>query len=238
MDDDRKLILQGLMSQAEFDQEWFLSREAAIKGAFWGDEIKAAREQGRIGRVPYDTAHSVDTDWDLGIDAMAVWFTQSERSGAIRVIDYHEDVGGGLPAVIKAVREKGYTYGEHWAPHDIETREISSGSTRRQAAHGLGIDFKVTPKIAVADGITAAGLLMSRCWFDEVKCKAGLEALLHYRRTWNERLSRFMAEPYHDWASHGADAFRGLAVRHKTPQEKKKQVAARFPTGPTGWMGA
>lgn len=222
MDDDRKLVVQNLMSQAEFDQEWFLSREAAIKGAYYGAELKAAREQGRIARVPYDAALAVDTDWDLGIDAMAVWFTQSERSGAVRVIDYHEDVGGGLPAVIKVVREKPYTYGQHWAPHDIEVREISSGSTRRQAAAGLGINFQITPKIAVADGITAVQLLLSRCWFDEEKCKAGLEALLHYRRTWNARLGRFMEEPFHDWASHGADAFRGLAVRHQVPASRKQ----------------
>lgn len=229
MEDDRKLVIQGLMTQAEFDQEWFLSREAAIKGAYYGDEIKAAREQGRIGRVDYDSALAVDTDWDLGIDAMAVWFTQSERTGAVRVIDYHEDVGGGLPAVIKVVKSKPYVYGEHWAPHDIEVHEISSGSTRLQAAAGMGINFKVTPKIAVADGINALQLLLSRCWFDEVKCKDGLEALLHYRRTWNQRLGRFLEEPFHDWASHGADAARGLAVRHQVPRERKKQRAASTP---------
>jgi hypothetical protein len=222
MEDDRKLVLQGLMTQAEFDQEWFLSREAAIKGAFYGNELKAAREQGRIGRVDYDPALAVETDWDLGIDAMAVWFSQAEPSGAVRLIDYHEDVGGGLPAVIKVVKEKPYIYGEHWAPHDIEVREISSGTTRRQAAAGMGINFKITPKIAVADGITSAQLLLARCWFDEVKCKAGIESLLHYRRTWNQRLSRFTEEPLHDWSSHGSDAFRGRAVRHKRPEPKRE----------------
>jgi hypothetical protein len=223
MEDDRKLVLQGLMSQAEYDQEWFLSREAAIKGAFYGAELRTAREEGRIGRVPYDSALAVDTDWDLGIDAMAVWFSQSDRMGAIRLIDYHEDVGGGLPASIKVVRGKPYTYGKHWAPHDIEVREISSGSTRKQAAAGLGINFEVTPKIAVADGITALQLTLSRCWFDEEKCKQGLEALLHYKRTWNQRLNRFTEEPVHDFASHAADAARGLAVRYQQPRDKRRQ---------------
>jgi hypothetical protein len=223
MEDDRKLVLQGLMTQAEFDQEWFLSREAAIKGAFYGAELKAAREQGRIGRVPYDSALSVDTDWDLGIDAMAIWFSQSDRLGTIRLIDYHEDVGGGLPASIKVVKAKPYIYGQHWAPHDIEVREISSGSTRLQAAAGLGINFEVTPKIAVADGITALQLTLSRCWFDEEKCKLGIEALLHYKRTWNQRLNAFTAEPVHDWASHGADAARGLAVRYEAPRRKQRK---------------
>jgi hypothetical protein len=229
MEDDRRLVLRGLMTQAEFDQEWFLSREAAIKGAFYGAELKRAREEGRIGRVPYDPSLMVDTDWDLGIDAMAVWFTQSERGGAVRVIDYHEDVGGGLKEVIKVVKEKPYLYGKHWAPHDIEQREISSGLTRKQAAEGMGIHFEVVPKIEVADGITAVQLLLARCWFDEEKCKDGLEALLHYRRTYNSRLAIFTQIPVHDWASHGADAFRGLAVRYQMPRDKRKASTSAAP---------
>jgi phage terminase large subunit len=244
MEDDRKLVLQGLMTQAEFDQEWYLSPEAAIKGAFYGDQLKAARDQGRICRVPYDPSLPVDTDWDLGIDAMAIWFSQSERSGAVRLIDYLEDVGGGFPAVMKAMRGQEpnpagdaaiaarntvrvtYGFGKHWGPHDIETTEISSGLTRRQTAHNMGIDFQVTPRLSVDEGISATQMLMARCWWDEEKCKAGLEALRHYRRKYNNRLGIFTAEPEHDWASHGADAFRGLAVRHQTPREKKKQVTA------------
>jgi phage terminase large subunit len=229
MEDERRLVLQGLMTQAEFDQEWHLSPEAAIKGAFYADQIKAARDQKRITTVPYDPALPVDTDWDLGIDAMAVWFTQSERSGAIRAIDYYEDVGGGLEVAIKAIKEKPYTYGQHWAPHDIEVREISSGLTRRQAAASHGIRFEVTPKIEVADGITAVQLILSRCWIDEQKCEKGLEALRHYRRTFNQRMGAFTAVPVHDWASHGADAFRGLAVRHQVPREKKRKEAPPMP---------
>jgi phage terminase large subunit len=230
MEDDRKLVLQGLMTQAEFDQEWFLSVEAAIKGAFYGDQMRAAMEGGRIlPLLPYDPALPVDTDWDLGIDAMAIWFSQSERSGSIRLIDYHEDIGGGLPASIKVVKEKPYIYGKHWAPHDIEVREISSGLTRKQTAANMGLKFEVTPKLAVDEGINAAQLLLARCWFSESTTGPGLEALRHYRRTWNQRLGVFTEVPVHDVYSHGADAFRGLAVRHQVPVEKKKQQAMDMP---------
>jgi phage terminase large subunit len=234
MEDDRRLVLKGLMTQAEFDQEWYLSPEAAIKGSFYGDQLKAARDSRRIVPVPYDPSLPVDTDWDLGIDAMAVWFTQSERSGTVRVIDYLEDVGGGLEVVIKAVGAKPYTFGKHWAPHDIETREISSGLTRRQMAASHGIKFEVTPKLAIEDGITAVQLILARCYFDEEKCKAGLDALRHYRRTWNQRLGVFTAVPVHDWASHGADAFRGLAVRHQVPREKARKGGSM----PVNWSWA
>jgi len=230
MDDERKLVVQGLMTQAEFDQEWYLSPEAAIKGAFYAAELTQARKDGRIGTLAYDPALPVGTDWDLGIDAMAVWFTQEERSGNVRVIDYEESVGEGLVSMIKTVREKPYIYGEHWAPHDIEVREISSGTTRKQIAAEHGINFKVTPRIDVGDGITAVQAVLSRCWFDEVKCKDGLEALRHYRRTYSSRLDQFTASPIHDWSSHGADAFRGFAVRRKPPK------AERPPRGP-GFKG-
>lgn len=217
MEDDRKLVLRGLMSQAEFDQEWYLSPEAAIKGAFYGDQMKAAREHGRICRVPYDPSLPVDTDWDLGIDAMAIWFSQSRRSGEIGVIDYYENIGGGLVDCIKVVKERPYVYGEHWGPHDLEQREISTAKTRLQTAFDHGLRFKVTPKIDVADGITAAQSLLARCWFDETKTAHGLDCLRQYKRTYNQRLGQFTATPVHDWASHGADAFRGRAVRDRMP---------------------
>ena len=239
MDDDRKLVLQGLMSQAEFDQEWYLSPEAAIKGAFYGDEMKQAREQGRITRVPYDPALPVDTDWDLGIDAMAIWFSQSRRSGEVGLIDYHEDIGGGLVACIKVLKEKPYIYGQHWGPHDIETREISSAKTRKQLAYDLGVTFQVTPRHLVDDQVTAAKVLLPRCYFDEVKCAHGLECLRQYKRTFQPKFNQFSATPVHDWASHGASAFQGLAVRHQIPREKRAAAQQRVApvTGPMGWAG-
>lgn len=223
LSDDRKLVLQGMMSQAEFDQEWYLAPEAAIKGVFYGDQMKALRQQGHICRVPYDPALPVDTDWDLGIDAMAIWFSQSTRSGEIRMIDYHEDIGGGLIECIKVVKDRGYLYGKHWAPHDIEVREISSGATRRQLAMNHGLKFEVTPKIAVEDGITALRALLPRMWFDAERTARGLDCLRQYKKTYQQRFDQFTATPVHDWASHGADAARGLAVRHRIPQEAKEK---------------
>jgi len=232
MADDRKQVLKRLMTQEEFDQEWYLSVEAAIRGAFYSSEMAQARKEGRITRVPYDPALPVDTDWDLGIDAMAIWFSQRTRSGEVRLIDYHEDVGGGLPESIKAIkgqsgdatadeRRRRYTYGEHWAPHDIEVREISSGLTRRQIAASQGIRFYVTPKIEVADGITAVKLMLARCYFDAGTTERGIDCLRQYKKTWQQALGQFSAKPVHNWTSHAADSFRGLAVRYRQPELDK-----------------
>ncbi len=227
MKDDRQLVKDSVMSQAEFDQEWYLSPEAAIKGAIYARELESARTDGRVGVVPYDPVLPVDTDWDLGVgDAMAIWFSQSTRSGEVRLIDYYEASGEGFPFYIKLLAEKGYVYGKHWAPHDIQVREMSSGRSRLEVAQSQGIRFEITPRLhtnvgsEVEEGIHAARMLFPLCWFDAEKCKAGLEALQHYRRDYNERLNEFKATPVHDWASHAADAFRGLAVRHQVPVEK------------------
>jgi phage terminase large subunit len=234
LDDDRKLVLRGLMTQAEFDQEWYLAPEAAIKGAIYGAELAAARVAGRITRVPFDPALPVDTDWDLGIgDATAIWFSQSLRTGEVRLIDYYEASGESIQHYAKVLKDRatelGYVYGSHWGPHDVTVRELGTGKTRVETAREHGISFKVTPRLTgaqageVEEGINAVRLLLARCWFDEKRTEAGLEALLHYRRDFNTRLDEFKATPVHDWASHGADAFRGLAVRHQVPVEARKR---------------
>lgn len=240
MEDDRKLVLKGVMTQAEFDQEWYLSPEAAIKGAIYGNEIAAARKAGRITRVPFDPMLPVDTDWDIGFgDATAIWFSQSLRSGEVRLIDYYEASGEALPHYAQVLKkreaERSYVYGTHWAPWDFAATSFETGKSRMAAAKEHGFSFKQSPRLAktvqgeVEEGINAARLLLARCWFDEEKCEAGLEALRHYRRDFNTRLDEFKPTPVHDWASHGADAFRGLAVRHQVPKDKKPREAPKMP---------
>lgn len=231
---------RGVMTQDEYDQEFECSFEAAVKGAIYASELEAARAASRVSIVPYDPVLPVDTDWDLGVgDATAIWFSQSVRSGEVRVIDYYEASGEGLPHYAQVLKARGYTYGQHWAPHDIEVRELGSGRSRLETAASLGIKFRIAPNIPIEDGIHAARMLFPRCWFDATKCKAGLEALQHYRRDYNSRLNEFKATPVHDWASHGADAFRYLAVRHQTPRDKPREpVLPAYAGGPVGWMGA
>ncbi len=229
MHDDQQLITKSLMTQAEYDQEWYLSIDAAIKGAYYTAELTQARQDGRITRVPYDPALPVDTDWDLGVgDSTAIWFSQSLRSGEVRLIDYYEASGEGLQHYARVLKDRGYVYGTHWAPHDIAVREFSSGKSRRDIAATLGIPFQIVPQLPLDDGVNAVRLLLPRCWFDDQKCEAGLEGLTHYRKTYNERLQEFMGTPVHDWSSHGADAFRGLAVRQKPPLRKSERRRQRF----------
>jgi phage terminase large subunit len=233
------------MTDDEYAQEFECSFDAAVKGAIYSKELEAARSSGRIGNVPYDPALPVDTDWDLGVgDAMAIWFSQSSKGGEIRLIDYHEASGEGFPYYVKLLRDRPYLYGTHWAPHDIVVRELGSGKSRLDVAAGLGLKFSVVPRITgmagveIEEGIAAARLLMGRCWFDQAKCAAGIEALMGYRRDYNARLNEFKATPVHDHNSHAADAFRGLAVRYTLPTTKETLRAPAMPaiSRESAWM--
>lgn len=221
MMDDQKLVSQGLMTQDEFDQEWFLSTEAAIHGAWYRTEMAAALKEGRITTVPYDPSIPVDTDWDLGmVDAMVVVFSQALRSGEIRVIDYYEAEGEALPHFVKMLADKPYVYGKHYPPHDATIKELGSGKSRIEVAKDLGLRFEwPDANPGVLAGIDAARRMFPKVWFDEKKAARLIECLRQYRKTFNTRLDTFTGVPVHNWASHGADAFRGLAVRQKASRE-------------------
>ena len=228
MEDDRKLVADGLMTQDDFDQEWYLSAEAAVKGAWFSKEMATAKAEQRIRNVPHDALLKVDTDWDLGMDdSMTIWFSQSLRSGEIRLIDYYENTGEGFPHYAQVLEEKarkhGYVYGQHWAPHDIKVRELGTGKSRIEAAAALGIKFQVVQSIPFEDGINAIRLTLPKCWFDETKCARGIECLRNYRKVYNTKMDMFTGTPVHDTYSHGADAFRGLSVRHQVPKAEKEQ---------------
>jgi hypothetical protein len=187
-----------------------------VPGAIFGDQLKDAREHERIRSVPVQPEAPLNTVWDLGIgDATAIWLWQ--RIGSeVHCVGYVEDSGEGLPYYVGRIKEfatqHGATFGEHYAPPDIAVREFSSGMSRVETARQHGIAFHVLPPSGLEDGIHAARMLFPRVYFDEKACAAGIDALTHYRRDYNGRLGEFKPTPVHDWASHGADAFRYLAI--------------------------
>jgi len=226
-----------VMTADEYAQEFECSFEASVKGAVFARELQAAREAGRLTRVPYDPVLPVDTDWDLGIgDATAIWFSQSLYSGEVRLIDYYEHSGEGLAHYKQILNDKtskhGYAYGVHYAPHDIEVKEFGSGRSRLETARSLGLHFQVVPKTSLDDGVHNVRMLLPRCYFDLERCQDGIECLQNYRWDYNTRIQEFKGLPVHDWASHGADAFRGLATRHLTPREKKKPRSEVYDVDP------
>lgn len=227
------------MTLDEYRQEFECSFEAAVRGAIYSKELEQARADGRVTRVPHEPLIPVDTAWDLGVgDATSIWFTQTLKTGEVRVMDYYEASGEGLPFYAQMLKEKRYNYGRHVAPHDIQVTELGSGVSRIEAALKLGIKFEIAKNLGIEEGIHAGRMLLPKCWFDEQKCRVGLEGLQHYRRDYNFKLNEFKATPVHDFASHPADAWRYFAVSHRAPIEKKPSGYSNYraPTGPGGWL--
>ena len=212
------------MSDDEYAQEFECSFEASVRGAFYAQEMQKARESGRLTRLPYDPMLSVYTAWDLGVkDSTAIWFYQ-QYGAEVRLIDYYEASGEGLQHYAKILDGKGYRYASHFAPHDIQVRELGTGKSRLEIAKELGINFQVAKQLSLHDGINAARMLLPRCYFDEAKCGKGIEALQNYRKDFNSRLDEFKDSPIHDWASHGADAFRYLAITLDSVRPNTQQL--------------
>jgi len=239
LDADELALTKMEQTAEEYAQEFECSFEAAIRGAYYGKLMEDAEDAGRITNTPHDPIMPVHTSWDLGIaDAMSIWYFQRSPSGEIRIIDYTEDTGEGFPHYARILDAKGYKYGKHLAPHDIKVRELGSGKSRLEIACSLGIDFTVVSDIGVMDGIDAARAIIPRCWFDRTNCTAGIEALKQYRKEYSDRLSTFSKTPLHDWSSHGADAFRILAVglKHIEEQMTIKVHLPQYGQQAHGWM--
>jgi hypothetical protein len=205
------------MTQDQYLQEFECDFESAILGAYYGKEMRALTDGGRITDVEYDPLFPVHTAWDLGYsDDTAIWWYQVVH-GEIRLLDYHSSNGQPVAfyaGIIQArEEERGYKYGTHWLPHDARAKTLSSNrSVIEQLGDKIPLkSIKITPNLKLQDGIQASRLALTRAWFDH-KCADGIECLRQYQREYDEDKKVFRDKPRHDWTSHGADAFRYLAI--------------------------
>ena len=200
---------------AYFEQEYMCSFKAPVIGSYYGAAIQKAEKENRITKVPINEGYPVHTAWDLGMDdSMTIWFFQHVNQ-EIHFVDYYENSGEGLGFYAQILQEKGYYYGDYFAPHDIAVRELGTGKSRLEVGKTLGLHFTQGARLEVEDGINAVRSTLSQCWFDADKCHRGINALKNYRKEWDEKNKVFKNNPKHDWASHGADAMRTFAVNYK-----------------------
>jgi phage terminase large subunit len=214
-----------------YQHVWEGECKAAVEGAVYAAELELATHEGRITNVSVDRKIPVQTFWDLGFgDATAIWFAQALPGGQIRLVDYLEAHGKTLDWYVIQLNQRGYMYGEDWLPHDgvdcIIHSRFSGDKSRspEQLLRAAGRKVRIAPKLHVASGINAVRTMLSTCWFDETKCADGLMALRHYQWGVPAQNGRVKREPLHDWASHGSDALRTMAVAIEAPAIEKKQV--------------
>ncbi len=205
--------LKSGLTDEQFAQEFECSFEAAVVGAYYGKLMMAAEGEKRITGVPYEPTAKVYTAWDLGIaDATAIWFAQVVGR-EIHLIDYYEATGADLGHYVREIDRRNYIYAGHIVPHDAQAKELGTGKSRLEVLESLGLrNLVVAPMHRVEDGINAVRTIIPRCWFDAKKCSRGIDALKLYRAEYDDKLQTLKPRPVHDWASHGADSFRYLAL--------------------------
>ena len=209
---------KATMSDNQYEQEFLCSFEAAILGAYYGQEMRRITDLERITTVDYDPMFPCHTAWDLGFnDSTAIWWFQVVY-GEIRVLDHHSSNGQSIPFYTMLLDQKedefGYKYGYHYLPHDARAKTLASGGKSIIEQISAKIDIKhlkIVPNLSLQDGIQATRLALTRCWFDN-RCEEGIECLRQYQREWDDDKKVFRDRPKHDWTSHSADAFRYLSI--------------------------
>jgi len=201
------------MAEEKILQEFYCSWDTGLEGAFYTKALNNMSDDLRIGEYPHDPSKPVQTWWDIGIsDHTAVIFTQVSEAGHPIIIDCLSKRNMSLEEWIRDVKSCPYVYDSHNGPHDMEQREFTSGKTRKDFASSLGFHFDIVPKLPLMDGIDATRASLRTATMDENKCAGLLDALYSYRREFDDKSKMFKDKPFHDHASHYADAMRYLAV--------------------------
>jgi hypothetical protein len=213
--------------------------EAAIEGAIYGEEMATLRELGRITKVPLDPSSPVNTFWDFGTsDATAIWLHQ--RIGLTNLfIKYTEGNGRGLKhwwvdVLEEWRRENKARWGRHYLPHDANADiQGESVETKAKILQRQGMDSGsqvIVPRVFSIDiGINLTREAIVRdVWIDRDECADGIKCLDGYQYEWLPNMGRFSSDPLHNWASHGADAFRQFAQGFKFMPPEAKAKLAKF----------
>jgi hypothetical protein len=222
------------MGNAQYQQEYNCSFNAAILGAFYALEMAQVRAEGRVCEIEPLLDRPIDRAWDLGVgDDTSIWWFQVVGT-QLYALDHYAASGVGLEHYRDLIeareKERGWTHGIDYVPHDAKIKEWGSGRTRVETMQGMGLRPMLVPLASIDDGINAVRRTLPLCVFHP-RCEAGgLPALEQYRREWDDEKKCFKPAAVHDWTSHPADAFRYLAMSWKKAPPRVIQLPKD-----TGW---
>ena len=229
IDDER----QDGMSEEKVQQEFYCSFAAGVEGAYFARQLEAAREDGRIGRVPWNPRYPVHLYMDLGIDdATAIWFGQriGHSRNWFRYAEYRDRA---LADIFLELADLPYRFGTINLPHDGKQRDKGTGRRLIEYAEDAWGDQRAAviahPQRPKQDLIENGRALIGVSYFDEEHCARGLDALSNYRKIWDERRKCYQQQPLHDWASHGASAWELAGQLDTDEPEHEFDVLGRKP---------
>jgi phage terminase large subunit len=197
----------------DYPNIWEGKCRPAADGAIYYDEMELVQERGQILNLPYDPKLKVHVVVDLGWnDAMSIILVQKNIS-EIRIIEYIEDTHRKLTDYSQELKEKKYNWGKLFIPHDGYNERVESPSAYR-ILKDLGWEIPDKSELVelnIENGIKATREVFPRCYFDKAKTARLIECLKRYRRN-VPRNTNEPSTPMHDQYSHGADAFRYMAL--------------------------
>lgn len=197
-----------------YEHIWEGGLDTRRSGAVYAKQLEKAREDGRIGRVPYDPGYEVFTAWDLGFgDSTAIWWLQFVGR-ELRWLDFYENSGEQLDHYAQIIKSKPYNYKNfgHFLPHDGGAGNIRGESVSNQLM-AMGVQNVVLDRETdINPGIELLRQTIAYSAFDSDKCANGIKALEAYGYEWDQERGVFKSKPRHDWSSHAADSARYAAI--------------------------
>ncbi len=218
-----------------YNQVWEGLCRQSVDGAIFAKELQQAELDGRLTKVPYDATKPVHAVFDLGwADSTAIWFLQFVGMET-RLIRYIEDSQKTISHYLATMQTFGYVYDKVWLPHDAENKTLSAaGRSIDDIVRAAGYKTQILPRVPILDSINAARTIFPSCYFDRDNAAEGINCLRHYRYEVDPATGQFSRSPLHDHYSHGADAFRYIALMIKEPGPKKAKAQVAMVAG---WMG-
>ena len=228
------------IGQAQFQQEYLCSFNAAILGAFYAREMAKVRAEGRIRDIVPVPGRPVHRAWDIGVkDDTSIWWFQV-YGGRIYILDCYTNSGAGVEHYAEIIHAKPYGDAKSvdYVPHDAKVKEWGTGKTRVETMQEYKLNPALIPMASKLDGINAARKALAISVFDPRCEEWGVSALEQYRREWDDEKKTFRATEYRDWTTHLADAFRYLALAWRQapapapPKEKSQPEGTVVLEGP------
>jgi hypothetical protein len=213
----KKLEVQKGDMKQEFPSTPDEAFEQVPEGAIYATEMRAAKEEGRITRLPVEKS-PVHTFWDLGVgrgDWCSIWLMQ-HIGAEYRFIDFIQGAQRGLDYYVKELQKRDYVWGKHYLPHDGDHNDAML-KTPRDHLQDLGLkNIEIVPRVPdITFGIQDVRMRLPACHFDKDRCAEGIRALQAYHYETDERRETSRPRPDHDWSSHAADAFRQFAQGYR-----------------------
>jgi hypothetical protein len=190
--------------------------QVSSQGCWFTKQMAAARKDKRICKLPIIKSMPCMTFWDIGAgDGTAIWVFQ-KIGLEFRAIYFYENWDETYDDAVQWLQELGLTWDTMYLPHDADHKH--QGKTINQSPCEMledlmpGVRFTVLDRIdRLVTGINQTRDSFPLFYFDETRCKKGIDHLDAYHKKYNSRTETWTNEAEKaDGHSEAADALRQL----------------------------